>query len=243
MYQVDGPPAFTAGDGVVATNGELENNEGQTENSKVAESTAVAGADPVWDVAEGAAEESRLTGQLARYGLQASQPPATDCDSCFKALIDQMTRPGQDFPAWDRDDHTFLRWYIYKQLEILAGSGRGQEFIMAAAPDQPAGDVDAALAAFQGEDSYVGDELLFSFARLFKKDVVLFTGDEEAAAAVRYFKGGKGGTVYGRGHPLLLGRSRVGSGVERKRHIYSSLVLNGDTDMESLINSLKALTA
>ena len=76
---------------------------------------------------------------------------ATDCDSCYKALIDQMTRPDQDFPAWDRDDHTFLRWYIGKQLEILAASGRGTEYILPAGRQEGVeeGDLNATLATFQ----------------------------------------------------------------------------------------------
>jgi hypothetical protein len=70
-----------------------------------------------------------------------------------------MTQPGQDFPAWDRDDHTFLRWYVCKQLEILAASGRGADYILAAsgrdgaddilAGEEQQSDINATLASFQ----------------------------------------------------------------------------------------------
>ena len=36
----------------------------------------------------------------------------------LRALLDQMNQPGQDFKVWDRDDYSFLRWYICKQMEI-----------------------------------------------------------------------------------------------------------------------------
>ena len=216
MYQVDGPPACNN------DNGEAEN--GKT-GSQGHDSPAEQAKDNMEDVA---AAEQRLAAQQAQCGLRASQPAATDSDSCFKALIDQMTQPHQDFPAWDRDDHTFLRWYICKQLEILASSGRGPDYIQG-------GDIDATLATFQGEETFVGDALIFSFARLFKKDVVLLSGDP--AAPLRYFKGGKGGQSYGRGQPLLLGQLL---GPESGQKVFTSLVPDENTDMEALICQLRA---
>jgi hypothetical protein len=225
MYQVDGPPACTD---QCVENG-IEMNNVHTENQK----------DSCWTsdqtvAAVSAAAEERLAAQQARFGLQARQPPATDSDSCFKALIDQMTLPGQDFPAWDRDDHTFLRWYICKQLEILASTGRGPDYILPGSN----GDVNATLATFQGEDSFVGEALLFSFARLFKKDVVLLSGDEKVP--IRYFKGGKGGEGYGRGLPFFLSCSALGQGTDKL--VFTSLTVNDDTDKDWLVSQLRDLS-
>ena len=91
----------------------------------------------------------------------------------------------------------------------------------------------------QEEATYVGDELLFSFARLFKKDVVLLSDDVEGAA-LRYFKGGKGGQSYGRGRPLLLARSKAGPGGQ---HIFSSLVMREEGDIEGCITQLREQAA
>jgi hypothetical protein len=92
----------------------------------------------------------------------------------------------------------------------------------------------------QEEEAFVGDEMLFSFARLFKKDVVLLSGAEEDEASLRYFKGGKGGQSYGRGRPLLLGSCRAGPG---GRNIFSSLVVNEGVDIEACLTQLRELAA
>jgi hypothetical protein len=157
MYQVDGPPTFTS-NGLNAT--EEPEVDCRPPSGGAGDPDAVRKvSDALAAEATAQAAEDRLASRLAKYGLAVSRPAATDCDSCFKALIDQMTQPGQDFPAWDRDDHTFLRWYVCKQLEILAASGRGADYIQAAsgrdgADDSLAGeeqqsDMNATLASFQ----------------------------------------------------------------------------------------------
>jgi hypothetical protein len=92
----------------------------------------------------------------------------------------------------------------------------------------------------QEEEAFVGDEMLFSFARLFKKDVVLLSGAEEDGAGLRYFKGGKGGQSYGRGRPLMLASCRAGPG---GRNIFSSLVVNEGVDIEACLTQLREQAA
>jgi hypothetical protein len=82
--------------------------------------------------------------------------------------------------------------------------------------------------------------MLFSFARLFKKDVVLVSGADEDASGLRYFKGGKGGQSYGRGRPLLLASCRAGPG---GRNIFSSLVVNEGVDVEACLTQLRESAA
>jgi len=157
MYQVDGPPTFTS-NGLNAP--EEPEVDGRPTSGGAGDPDAVRKvSDALAAEAAAQAAEDRLASRLAKYGLAVSRPAATDCDSCFKALIDQMTQPGQDFPAWDRDDHTFLRWYVCKQLEILAASGRGADYILAAsgrdgaddilAGEEQQSDINATLASFQ----------------------------------------------------------------------------------------------
>ncbi len=185
MYQVDGPPTFTS-NGLDAP--EEPEVDGRPPSGGAGDPDAVRKvSDALAAEAAAQAAEDRLASRLAKYGLAVSRPAATDCDSCFKALIDQMTQPGQDFPAWDRDDHTFLRWYVCKQLEILAASGRGAEYILAAsgrdgADDSLAGeeqqsDMNATLASFQVPiqldmgQNYLPTVLwkfFFSFAKIWK---------------------------------------------------------------------------
>jgi hypothetical protein len=92
----------------------------------------------------------------------------------------------------------------------------------------------------QEEEAFVGDEMLFSFARLFKKDVILLSGAEEDGASLRYFKGGKGGQSYGRGRPLLLASCRAGPG---GRTIFSSLMVNEGVDIEACLTQLREQAA
>merc|ERR1711915_304797 len=52
-----------------------------------------------------------------------------DGDNCLKALIDQMSQPGQDFKVWDKDDYVFSVAKIFNKDIIVIESSNSPEEI------------------------------------------------------------------------------------------------------------------
>jgi len=50
-------------------------------------------------------------------------------DQCLLNLLDQMKREDQDFKVWERDDFSFLRWYVTRQMETLHGKVENLKFV------------------------------------------------------------------------------------------------------------------
>ena len=114
--------------------------------------------------------------------------------------LSQMNREDQDFKVWERDDYSFLRWYVTKQMESLAVKDPAQPFL-AMIREDPLEFIDRI-----SEDNVALDEVfLTAAALLFHKDIVIIPADESKEIRVLY--GGPGGSK-GKGTPLYLGSTQ-----------------------------------
>ena len=151
---------------------------------------------------------ARMERELVRLGLERSATaadPVKDEHNCLKALIDQLSQPGQDDnTVWENDDHPFLRWYIAKQLEIQVRRGNGELYLRPGLPS-----VEDFLAVIQREDHYMDNDFVFSASKILHKDILVIScssscgQEEDEGAVVTRYSGGPGGEV-GKGEPLYL---------------------------------------
>ena len=118
-------------------------------------------------------------------------------DSCLMSLLDQMNRDDQDFKVWERDDFSFLRWYVTKQMEALVMKNPSQPFTA-----MIEGDPIEYIEKIAEDEVPLNEIFLNAAAMLFHKDIVLVPADGSEEIKVLY--GGPGGTK-GKGTPLYLG--------------------------------------
>lgn len=178
---------------------------------------------------------ARMERELARLGLERSATaadPVKDEHNCLKALIDQLSQPGQDDnTVWDNDDHPFLRWYIAKQLEIQVSRGNGELYLR---PDLPS--VEDFLAEIQREDHYMDNDFVFSASKILHKDILVIScgsGQEEGAAVTRY-SGGPGGAA-GKGEPLYLAHL---AREEAGQDYYQSVLPSQHCNIDNLLTAI-----
>jgi len=171
--------------------------------------------------------KSDLISTVSRYGL--TLPPEdkeTKCsDSCLVALLDQMSRSGDDFKVWDKDDHTFLRWYITRQMDIQIGTGKASEFLNLE-PDNHQQQINN---QFQTENSATDEYFLRAFSRIFNRDVVIVS-----PGRTDHFRGGIKNKP-GKGRPLIFGLLQDDSATNK---VFTSLVPEESADLDTIIQSL-----
>ena len=166
--------------------------------------------------------KSRLSMKVQEYGLRISRTEEGKCkDSCLVALLDQMHSPGQDFKVWDKDDHSFLYWYICKQMDIQISNGTAANFLHIGDEHTP-----ELVKQFQADNIQTNEYFLRAFSRIFKKDIVIVSSDK--AECIR-----SGTDQKELKNPLIFGKledSNTGS------ELFLSLVPGGENS--TLINSL-----
>jgi len=151
-----------------------------------------------------------------------------DGDNCLKALIDQMSLPGQDFKVWDKDDHCFLRWYIAKQLEIQIGNGNSGKVVEPSVQSLP-----EFMETVKTDEKFVDNRFLYSTAKIFNKDIIIISsGSTESSDSdnVKLIDGGKDGGK-GKGQPLYLAHLRKEDAGE---NYYQSITPNENSNLEYL---------
>ena len=184
MLQIDGPQAV-----VNDIENQMENSSDETKSDLIETTRINIGYKK---------SSSILNEKLAEYGFSRSQTFTElpkDGDNCFKALLDQMSQPHQDFKVWERDDFSFLRWYIVKQLEIHIAAGRSEEYIPKTINSEKF------LEHIQRENSFINNDYIFSISKIFNKDIFIIDSGEDGE--LLYIQGGLNGTK-GKGDPLFL---------------------------------------
>jgi len=172
---------------------------------------------------------AKLERKLKHMGFERSSTfdeLPKDGDNCFKALLDQMSQPDQDFKVWEKDDYSFLRWYIVKQLEIHIGAGRADNFIRSSETHR---NTEEFLNHLQKDESYVDNDYLFSVSKIFNKDIIVIDSCDEEK--VTYLKGGQD-EKNGKGNPLYLAHLRKEDAGE---NYYQSIVPSENIDISKLI--------
>lgn len=172
---------------------------------------------------------SKLEKKLTSAGFSRS-PTFTelhkDGDNCFKALLDQMSQPNQDFKVWEKDDFSFLRWYIIKQLEIHVAAGRTNDFVQTNNSES----LQDFMSTIQKDESFVDINYLYSVSKIFNKDIIVLDSSENNN--VTYIKGGQNGSK-GKGDPLYLAHLRK---EEAGENYYQSIVPNDSCDIDTLLS-------
>ena len=152
-----------------------------------------------------------------------------DGDNCLKALIDQMSQPGQDFKVWDKDDYPFLRWYIAKQLEIQISAGKAENYVKF--------DIDSPqtfVSSIQKDEEFINNDYLYSVAKIFNKDIVVIESSNPTQE-VTYIKSGQN-NLNGKGKPIFLGHlTKEDAGND----FYQSIVPNENVHIEQILSSLE----
>eukprot|EP00092_Neocalanus_flemingeri_P000855 GFUD01000912.1.p1 GENE.GFUD01000912.1~~GFUD01000912.1.p1 ORF type:complete len:2609 (-),score=679.76 GFUD01000912.1:80-7906(-) len=173
-----------------------------------------------------------LDNKLSKLGF-ARSPSYTefhkDGDNCLKALIDQMSLPGQDFKVWDREDYSFLRWYIAKQLEIQISAGKAENYVKFSI-DSP----QAYVSNIQKDEEFIDNDYLYSVAKIFNKDIVVIDSSNPTQE-LTYIKGGQN-DLQGKGKPIFLGHlTKEDAG----KDFYQSVVPDESVHIEHLLSSLQ----
>jgi len=174
-----------------------------------------------------------LDEKLTRFGFirsSTSEELHKDGDNCLKALIDQMSQPGQDFKVWDKSDFSFLRWYIAKQLEIHISAGKAENYVKFGI-DSP----QTYVSLIQKDGEFTDNDYLYSVAKLFNKDIVVIESSNPTQE-VTYIKGGPD-SLNGKGVPLFLGHlTKEDAGMD----FYQSIVPTTDNvHTEQILSSLQ----
>ena len=171
----------------------------------------------------------RLEKKLTSVGFSRS-PTFTelpkDGDNCFKALLDQMSQPNQDFKVWEKDDFSFLRWYIIKQLEIQVAAGRTNDYVQLNSSEN----LQDYMSTIQKEESFVDNYYLYSVSKIFNKDIVIVDSSENDN--VTYLKGGQNGSK-GKGEPLYLAHLRK---EEAGENYYQSIIPDETCNIDVLLS-------
>ena len=152
---------------------------------------------------------------------------ARDGDNCFKALLDQMSQPNQDFKVWEKDDFAFLRWYISKQLEIQLAAGKADHYVH----QNHTENIDEFLNHVQKDESYVDNHYLHSVSKIFNKDIIIL--DSSDSNVVTHIRGGSG-SAEGKGDPLYLAHLRIEDAGE---HYYQSILPDENCDLKKLLDT------
>ena len=150
---------------------------------------------------------------------------ARDGDNCFKALLDQMSQPNQDFKVWEKDDFAFLRWYISKQIEIQLAAGKVDHYIH----QNHTENVDEFLNHVQKDECYVDNHYLHSVSKIFNKDIIIL--DSSDSNVVTHIRGGSG-DAEGKGDPLFLAHLRREDAGE---NYYQSILPDENCDLKKLM--------
>ena len=171
-----------------------------------------------------------LDKKLTKLGFTRSNKDFhRDGDNCLKALIDQMSQPGQDFKVWDKDDYPFLRWYIAKQLEIQISAGKAENYVKF--------DIDSPqtfVSSIQKDEEFINNDYLYSVAKIFNKDIVVIESSNPTQE-VTYIKGGQN-NLNGKGKPIFLGHlTKEDAGND----FYQSIVPNENVHIEQILSSLQ----
>ena len=208
MCQVDGPPTCTM------------DTESASGDSSVVKSTI--------DIPDLTAQTNRFLSTLSEYRLNVATPTPSKCkDSCLVALLDQMSRCGDDYKVWDKDDHTFLYWYICKQMEIQISSGNGAGFLNL--NEEHTTNISN---QFQNENSMTDEYFLRAFSRIFNRDVIVLSNDNIE------FISGKKGMKRSKGSPLLIGKLHD---KQTGYQAFSSLEPCGEATTEEIVECLHNL--
>jgi len=177
--------------------------------------------EPVFDPVEHMASlQEQLDGHLASQGFLKSdtvvQPQlVSGGDGCLVSLLDQMNQEGQDFKVWERDDFSFLRWYVTKQMESLMTKVEVTNFVEAIE-----GDVQQYIDRVSDDGVHLDKTFLLAVATIFNKDIVLVGHDGEKEV----IEGGIDGRR-GKGIPLYLGHIRGQQG--KNKDIFISILPDG----------------
>ena len=118
-------------------------------------------------------------------------------DQCLLNLLDQMKREDQDFKVWERDDYTFLRWYVTRQMETLFGKVENLKFV-----ESIEGDFYDYINRMSQDGVPIDRTFIQAAATIFNKDIILIPAEEETEYDVV-----TGGLNNGKnkGIPLYLG--------------------------------------
>merc|ERR1712012_547084 len=136
-------------------------------------------------------------------------------DGCLVSLLDQMNQEGQDFKVWERDDFSFLRWYVTKLMESLMTKVEVTNFVEAIE-----GDVQQYIDRVSDDGVHLDKTFLLAVATIFNKDIVLVGHDGEKEV----IEGGIDGRR-GKGIPLYLGHIRGQQG--KNKDIFISILPDG----------------
>ena len=174
--------------------------------------------EPAFDPVEHMAQlQEQLESNLSRLGYLKSdtvvQPQlVTGGDGCLVSLLDQMNKEGQDFKVWERDDFSFLRWYVTKQMESLMNKVSCTNFVEAID-----GDAQEYIDRVSDDGVHLDKTFLLAVATIFNKDIVL-VGEEGDSEVI---EGGIDGRR-GKGVPLYLGHIRGQEG--KNKDVFISIV-------------------
>merc|ERR1719458_433710 len=161
--------------------------------------------------------QEQLECNLAKQGYLKSdtvvQPHlVTGGDGCLVSLLDQMNKEGQDFKVWERDDFSFLRWYVTKQMESLMNKVSCTNFVEAID-----GDAQEYIDRVSDDGVHLDKTFLLAVATIFNKDIMLVGEDGESEV----IEGGIDGRR-GKGIPLYLGHIRGQEG--KNKDVFISIV-------------------
>merc|ERR1719382_2397280 len=147
----------------------------------------------------------------------------------MKALIDQMSQPGQDFNVWDQGDYCFLRWYVAKQLEIQISAGKAENYVKFSS-DSP----QTYVSRIQKDGEFTDNDYLFSIAKLFNKDIIVIDSSN-STKEVTHIKEGENNSN-GKGKPIFLGHlTKEDAGND----FYQSIIPNKNVHIEQFLSSLQ----
>ena len=149
-----------------------------------------------------------------------------DGDNCFKALLDQMCQPNQDFNVWEKDDFSFLRWYISKQLEIQLAAGKSELYVHQSHKEN----IEDFMNQVQKDESFVDDHYLYSVSKIFNKDIIIL--DSSDSNCVTHIKGGSE-DADGKGSPLFLAHLTKEDAGE---NYYQSILPDENCDLKKLLS-------
>ena len=214
MLQIDGPPSLLSSPKIEDTAGELD-----IKTELITQTKINIGYKKT---------NSKLERKLSSCGFSRSPTfpeLAKDGDNCFKALLDQMSQPNQDFKVWEKDDFSFLRWYVAKQLEIQLAAGKAAHYVH----QNHTENIDDFLNHVQKDEFYVDSDYLHSVSKIFNKDIIIL--DSSDSNFVTHIKGGSGGAE-GKGDPLYLAHLRK---EEAGENYYQSILPDENCDLKKLL--------
>ena len=121
-------------------------------------------------------------------------------DRCLLNLLDQMKREDQDFKVWERDDFSFLRWYVTRQMETLHGKVENLKFV-----EMIREDFQSYIDKMSQDGVPIDRVFIQAIATIFNKDIILIPvdGETDFEVVVGGLNNGKS-----KGNPLYLGHIR-----------------------------------